>query len=401
MDHSHRLGSFNVQESDFPAGGQRQVSVDVGRLPERRRWCSFSRRQFVYPVLILMVVFFLYNTDIKEVVHHWNPTKWWTAYQSQRQNVVSPNRTGSNAITPETEPSGFVTQTSPKDPNKAQYKSPSPYLVEYPSEYHFIINEPNTCEQQNSFLVLIVPVAPKNRAHRDVIRSTWGGERVVLGKTVTLFFLLGQHSGDGAPQVQEQVLQESREHRDLIQSDFLDCYKNLTIKTMVMLEWLDAHCSHASYAMKIDSDMFLNVPNLVTMLANAPKTNYMTGLVESRAMVLRNPTSKWFLPYEVYPEMYYPSYALGLGYILTLDLPKKLVEASRHVKAVYIEDVFLGLCMSHLGIPLTDPPTRSYFHVFPMPYSRCAFSQLIATMTHSYVDRMSIWKDFKRPGPYC
>ncbi|XP_068580498.1 beta-1,3-galactosyltransferase 2-like [Cebidichthys violaceus] len=426
-DDNQRLGSVNMPESGSATGGQSQWTVNAGKPPESKRRCSSSRCQCAFLFLVLMVVFFVYNTNIKDMMPDWDSTKWWNASDSQRQNVISPNSSGSSAATPGSEPSGFVikispvplhqTETSSKatddtvanvsvlTPSRAEpprpYKSPGPYLVEYPSEYHFIINEPKTCEQQKSFLVLVVPVAPNNRAHRDVIRSTWGGKDATLDKEVTLFFLLGLHSGEGAPQLQEKLLQESREHHDLIQSDFLDCYKNLTIKTMVMLEWLDLHCSGASYAMKIDSDTFLNVPKLIDMLANAPKTNYMTGLVETGAMVLRDQRSKWFVPVEIYPSPYYPRYALGLGYVLSLDLPKKLVEASRHVKAVYIEDVYLGLCMSHLGIPPTDPPDRNYFQVFPRIYSRCAYSQLIATITHPDADRMRVWRDFKRLGQYC
>ncbi|KAF0022313.1 hypothetical protein F2P81_025419 [Scophthalmus maximus] len=276
--------------------------------------------------------------------------------------------------------------------------SPGPYLVEYPHQYHFRINEPQTCEEQKPFLVLMVPVAPHNRAHRDIIRSTWGGESSVLDKVVKLFFLLGRHRGEGAEQLGEQLLKESNEHRDLIQSDFLDCYKNLTIKTMVMLEWLDSYCSSASYAMKIDSDMFLNVPNLINMLSNAPKTNYMTGLVARGAPVLRDPHSKWFVPVELYPHSVYPPYALGLGYVLSSDLPHQLVEAARHVTALYIEDVYLGLCMQQLGLAPTDPPDWGYFQVFPVQYSRCAFSKLIATTTNDS-DLLRIWKDFHRPEP--
>ncbi|XP_056134950.1 beta-1,3-galactosyltransferase 1-like [Lampris incognitus] len=298
---------------------------------------------------------------------------------------------GSDPVT--SEPGGY-----PQVPAHQTFKH---YLVEYPSEYHFVINQPRKCQQQNPFLVLMVPVAPQNRADRDVIRSTWGSERVVLGKAVSLFFLLGQPTVDGADQIQQQVRQESEEKRDLLQADFLDCYKNLTIKTMVMLEWLDAHCSTASYAMKIDSDMFLNLQNLVKMLLNAPKENYMTGLVAQGASVLRQPTSKWFLPADLFPESQYPPYALGLGYILSLDLTTKLVEASRHVKALYIEDVYLGLCMRYLHILPTNPKDWNWFHVFPLAYSRCAYSKIIATTTASETDRVSIWKDFKRPGPFC
>lgn len=335
----------------------------------------------------------------------WNP-KWLTSFK--KQNVIAPSTDSLNSTTSSSTFPGSnnitstkVTQQKPEPPTPVPYKSPGPYLVEYPYEYYFVINEPKTCKQQKPFLVLMVPVAPHNRAHRDVIRSTWGGESLVLDKVVKLFFLLGLQTGEGAEQIQDQLLQESKEHRDLIQSDFLDCYKNLTIKTMVMLEWLDSYCSSASYAMKIDSDMFLNLSNLVRMLLNAPKTNYMTGLVAREAAVLRDKSSKWYVPEELYSNPTYPPYALGLGYVLSLDLPKKLVEASRHIKPIYIEDVSLGLSLKYLGIDPTDPPNGGYFNVFPVPYSRCAYSRLVATTTHEHTDRVKDWKDFIKPGAYC
>ncbi|XP_014040885.1 beta-1,3-galactosyltransferase 2 isoform X2 [Salmo salar] len=275
------------------------------------------------------------------------------------------------------------------------------YHVEYPSEYIFILDEPEKCREQNPFLVLMVPVAPYNREAREAVRSTWGSERQVLGKQVRLFFLLGLPSGEETEQLQENVLQESKEHQDLLQSDFIDSYKNLTIKTMVMMEWLSSRCPYASYAMKIDSDMFLNVNTLVNMLLHAPTQNYMTGLVARRAAVLRDPNSKWYLPKEVFPEPVYPPYALGLGYVFTLDLPRKLVEASRHVKAVYIEDVYLGLCMRHLGIRPTDPPSGNLFQVSPVAYDRCTYSRLITTTTYSITHQVNAWKDLHKPGPPC
>ncbi|XP_031179547.1 beta-1,3-galactosyltransferase 2-like [Sander lucioperca] len=420
-------------EDHFSKRGQSSavnlLMTDVGKLPEKMRWSSSCRNGFVL-ILVLAAVFFFYNTNKEQMPSDLNPKKWLHRLISQRQNGT-PYRAGVTTSLPASKPTmtafpqteiitssvatyatrrttiaSLVTQQmdQPKTepPTPVPYKSLGPYLVEYPYEYHFIINEPKKCEQEKPFVVLMVPVAPSNRAHRDVIRSTWGGESLVLDKVVKLFFLMGKKSGDGAAQLQEQLLQESAEHRDIIQSDFLDCYKNLTIKTMVMLEWLDVYCSAGTlYAMKIDSDMFLNVPNLVSMLLNAPKTNYMTGLVARGAAVLRDPNSKWFVPVELFPKPQYPRYALGLGYVLSLDLPKKLIAASRNVTALYIEDVYLGLCMEHLGIPPTDPPNWGYFQVIPVGYSRCAYSRLIATTTNQNTDRVSDWKDFKKPGKYC
>lgn len=301
--------------------------------------------------------------------------------------------------TPERIQQRLQTRTPPLTP--LPYVSPGPYFVEYPHEYHFTTNEPQKCEQEKPFVVLMVQVAPHNRAHRDIIRSTWGSESLVLDKVVKLFFLLGIQTGEDAPQVQEQVLQESAEHRDLIQSDFIDCYKNLTIKTMVMLEWLNSYCSTAAYAMKIDSDMFLNVHNLVKILLDAPKTNFMAGLVQYNAAVLRDPGSKWYVPMEVLPEPVYPPYALGMGYILSLDLTTKLTEASRHVKAIYIEDVYLGLCLHHLGIPPINPPGDFYFSLYPVRYSPCEYSKIVATTTESFMDRVWLWKNFKTRSKYC
>uniref|UniRef100_A0A665V307 Hexosyltransferase n=1 Tax=Echeneis naucrates TaxID=173247 RepID=A0A665V307_ECHNA len=358
-------------------------------MAEVKRWCIFSRRCGFFFILVLAVVLFFSSTDMGSVPDDWNPKqwiqsqapKWLMSFKIKSQKVDPSNMTVLHTLVP--------------------YVSPGWYLVEYPYKYHFIVNEPQECKQHKPFLVLMVPVAPHNTAHRDIIRKTWGGENPVHGKMVKLFFLVGLGTREGAKQVQEQLFQESKVYHDVIQSDFLDCYKNLTIKTMVMLEWLDMYCSSASYAMKVDSDMFLNVPKLINMLLHAPKTNYMTGLIAQGSVVQRDPSSKWYLPVNIYPESQYPRYALGLGYVLTLDLPKKLVEASRHVKAVYIEDVYLGLCMQHLKIPPTDPPDWNYFHVFPLQYSRCAFSKIIATTIQEDTDRMQIWKDFTKPGPSC
>ncbi|XP_019969297.2 beta-1,3-galactosyltransferase 1-like [Paralichthys olivaceus] len=375
--------------------------LDAGRPADSRRKCGCSRRLCFCFILVFAAIFlFFYNTNLTEMTTDWNP------FKSLGQSKNSPNTTDFSSFTssPGPESSSSVTDQATQNnsvPPLVPYVSPGPYLVEYPHQYHFNINEPQKCSEQQPFLVLMVPVAPDNRAHRDIIRNTWGGDSSVLGKVVKLFFLLGQKTGEGAEQLQEQLLQESTEHRDLIQSDFVDCYKNLTIKTMVMLEWLDSYCSNASYAMKIDSDMFLNVPNLINMLLSAPKTNYMTGLVARGGAVLRDTNSKWYVPEDLYPDSQYPRYALGLGYVLSSDLPKKLVEAAKHVRALYIEDVYLGLCMQHLGIPPTDPPDWGYFHVFPVSYSRCAFSKLVATTTHEGADRTWMWTDFKKPGLYC
>ncbi|KAM7389009.1 hypothetical protein PAMP_023009 [Pampus punctatissimus] len=270
----------------------------------------------------------------------------------------------------------------------------SEYFVAYPHQYHFILDEPNRCKQESPFLVLMIPVAPHNRKARDVIRSTWGKETTVLGRVISHYFLLGRSKvEDGS---EEQVLQESQKHHDILQCDFLDSYNNLTIKTMMMFEWLSNHCPNTTYAMKIDSDIFLNVQNLVSMLLKAPQLQYITGLMAESAAVVRDPNSKWFLPFSAFANPTYPSYVLGFGYVFSLDLPKKILEASKHVKAVYIEDVYVGLCMRHLKIGLTNPPKGYFFRAtMPFPMTNCYWTSVITTILTNSQQLSDVWKIYQ------
>uniref|UniRef100_A0A8D3EE36 Hexosyltransferase n=1 Tax=Scophthalmus maximus TaxID=52904 RepID=A0A8D3EE36_SCOMX len=266
-------------------------------------------------------------------------------------------------------------------------------FVAYPHHYRLILDEPHRCWRESPFLVLMIPVAPHNREARDAIRSTWGKETAVLGHVISHYFLLGQSTeGDASEVLERHLLQESRTHQDILQSDFMDSYNNLTIKTMVMFEWLSSHCPNTSYAMKVDSDMFLNVHNLVDMLAAAPRHLYMTGQVARGAFVIRYRSSKWFMPVSVFPESTYPPYALGLGYVFSMDLPRRMLQASSHVRAVSIEDVYVGLCMRHLGIPLTDPPNSGLFRV-TKPYFtyNCYWTSVITTILETSEQLRDVW----------
>ncbi|XP_067091230.1 beta-1,3-galactosyltransferase 5-like [Osmerus mordax] len=277
-----------------------------------------------------------------------------------------------------------------------------PYEVAYPQNYHFVLDQ--SLRHEAPFLVLMVPVAPGNLVSRQVIRRTWGKEGVVLGRAVRVLFLLGMPGGAGVERQQEELKTESLEHHDLLQSDFLDSYFNLTIKTMVMLEWLSSRCPNASYAMKVDSDMFVNVHNLVSMLAapDTPTRNYITGIVRLNSNVVRDPTSKWYIPRMVYPSSKFPPYLIGNGYIFSLDLAGKLVEASKQVRAIYIEDAYLGMCLHYLGIALSYPPSSALFKLYP-PYSnrRCFYSSVVMTLMDSVNNLQAVWRDLQRFGSPC
>lgn len=260
------------------------------------------------------------------------------------------------------------------------------------------------CKGTAPFMVLIVPVAPSGKPARDAIRKTWGSEKQVLGQWVETLFILGLPTGADAAEQQEKLKEENQQHHDLIQSNFLDSYHNLTIKTIVMLEWLAARCASASYVMKIDSDMFLHVRNLVGMLLDphTAKQNYMTGLVWWHSGVSRNPFNKFYIPRYVMPEPEYPPYPLGMAYVMSLDLPGKILGVSSHIKPLFIEDVYLGMCLKRLGVSPTDPPEETMFLVDPWhPLNSCSLSKVIAVTTKHTAQMIVYWQRSRQPDAKC
>lgn len=277
------------------------------------------------------------------------------------------------------------------------------YHLAYPRNYHFIVDNAEVCKTKTPFLVLMVPVAPKNVEARDAIRQTWGKENLVQGEVVLTLFMLGLPGGADVDQQQEKVKQENLQHHDVIQSDFMDTYLNLTVKTMVIMDWLATRCPTAAYAMKIDSDMFLNIDNLVLMLQKPgiPKLNYLTGMLMWNRPVVRSKNSKWYVPEEMYPDPKYPTYTLGMGYVFSNDLPEKFVDVSKSINPFNIEDAYIGMCMKKLGLTPTSPPNPSQFKAYNTRYNRCEYSKVITYILGSSQELVKYWTDLKNPGPPC
>ncbi|NXG11142.1 B3GT1 galactosyltransferase, partial [Sakesphorus luctuosus] len=95
-----------------------------------------------------------------------------------------------------------------------------------------------------------------------------------------------------------QLREEDELHRDLLQQDFLDTYHNLTLKTLMGLEWVSRFCPGATYVMKADHDVFLNVEFLVRRLLVPPRRGLATGHVYRNTGPLRRRVYKWFVPRE-------------------------------------------------------------------------------------------------------
>ncbi|CAO2632511.1 Beta-1,3-galactosyltransferase 5 [Lemmus lemmus] len=222
------------------------------------------------------------------------------------------------------------------------------------------------------------------------IRKTWGRETEVQGQHVKTLFLLG--ASDSTDEM-NATAQEGKQHRDIIQKDFKDVYFNLTLKTMMGMEWVHHFCPQAAFVMKTDSDMFVNVGYLTELLLKKNKTSrFFTGYIKSKDLPIRWKSSKWFVSKVEYPWDKYPPFCSGTGYVFSSDVARKVYNVSESVPFLKLEDVFVGLCLAKLKIRPEELHTEQTFFPGGLHFSVCRFQKIVTCHYVSPQNLLTYWQ---------
>lgn len=163
-------------------------------------------------------------------------------------------------------------------------------------------------------------------------------------------FLVGQSNSS---RLNNLLKQEARVYKDVVIGDFLDTFRNLSLKTLLGLQWSLRHCQ-AKYILKTDEDCFVNVLSLVEWLQEYHMTNgskpLYTGNIQKGMEVVRDKSHRYYVSGMDYNKHIYPPYASGGGYIFSASLLPQLLAATKKVSAIPVEDACFGLYMQHVGV---------------------------------------------------
>ncbi|KAG6933767.1 beta-1,3-galactosyltransferase 2 [Chelydra serpentina] len=273
--------------------------------------------------------------------------------------------------------------------------APSPSELNDTQPFRFVINERDKCNERTPFLILLIATKADEKQHREAIRKTWGNESVIPGIKVVRLFMLGVNDKEQ----NEALLRESSQYHDIIQQDFLDTYKNLTLKTLMGLKWVATYCGVANFVMKTDTDVFVNTEYLIQRLLKPlmPLSQYyFTGYLVRNAQPHRNNDSKWYVPKEVYTAERYPDFCSGTG-----NLAAKIVNASLKVKYIYLEDVYVALCLDQGGIDMVPPPYNYLFNIYKVPFSPCTYNRLITSHGIHPNEQITYWETLQNNKHMC
>ncbi|KAH7971147.1 hypothetical protein HPB49_019504 [Dermacentor silvarum] len=205
--------------------------------------------------------------------------------------------------------------------------------------FSYVTHTAKFCQSADNGTTLLIGVlsSTDNFEARAAIRDTWGGIALKMGFVVV--FLLGNTLDQG---VQRKVLAERNIHGDIVQGDFVDSYRNLTYKTVMLIRWAREKCSEVNFVLKIDDDMLLSVWDLAVAVNNLEGIKRtMWGELYRGASPNRNVASKWYVSRKEYAPDTYPAFLSGTGYLISGDSIAILEEFINDECFFPLEDIYL------------------------------------------------------------
>ena len=268
-------------------------------------------------------------------------------------------------------------------------------------------------------ILFVVPSSISNFKERQAIRNTWGkwvyktaplvgpwelgvftrsNEEEIKAEddkkwNMKLIFLLGVNS---TQRVNKEILQEQNLYGDIVVQDFIDVYVNLTLKSLFMLKWVKDYCPQSKFIMKVDDDIFINVPNLHHSLKDKfDGPPLLLGCLICNAGPIHSQWSKWYVPSFMYDKEKYPNYLSGTAYVISQDIIEHLFMASLDIPYFHLEDVFTtGMCSRAIGI---RPQDNIGFSYQKRAISPCLFRQLVMGHDVSPANMILLWNLLHQP----
>lgn len=270
--------------------------------------------------------------------------------------------------------------------------------------YPIKMDQPKICEEP-PFLLLAIKSLEPHFDRRQAIRESWGRAGVLANKTIVTVFLLGNaRAVDHHPDLSKMLNYESAHHKDIVQWDFRDSFFNLTVKEVLFLEWIQAHCSGAKFIFKGDDDVFVNTYRILDFLkglSGSKARDLFVGDVITNAGPHRDKRVKYFIPESMYTGGY-PPYAGGGGYLYSGDIAARLHNVSKRVSLYPIDDVYTGMCLRKLGLA---PEKHKGFRTFNIEEkyrsNPCAYKSLMLVHPRTPQEMIQIWSWLSKADLTC
>ncbi|KAL4228921.1 hypothetical protein ACF0H5_011962 [Mactra antiquata] len=231
-------------------------------------------------------------------------------------------------------------------------------------------------------LVIVVISKAENFIRRHAIRNTWGSELRALNTQIVFLVGIDENSN-----IQKQIQKEAELYNDVIQVDLHDTYRNLTRKSIAMLQWLADYCQNSKFYLKADDDMYVNINNVIQALKQIQQQRFFFCHVFKEAPPIREESSKWYISVEEFGGKFFPTYCSGTTYAYSSAILADLLQSAEQKRIISLEDIYItGMAAEDIDITHIHSEKFSFYKQKP---TGCTYEHLFAGHEVS-VDQMFI-----------
>jgi len=169
--------------------------------------------------------------------------------------------------------------------------------------------------------------------------------------------------------------EEQQLYGDILQFNMIDSAKAVPHKVIAGMQWAAENVPSNYLYSSADDDISLHVANTVKYLKSLnslqdfQETHSTVDVpiiclysYQARDIPARDPSSKWYISFDVWPEETWPPYCRGGLYTIQIDMLKELVAIAQTMSYLHLDDVWItGLMRQKL--------MKGDSNIIPGPYS--------------------------------
>uniref|UniRef100_A0A0K0FL77 Hexosyltransferase n=1 Tax=Strongyloides venezuelensis TaxID=75913 RepID=A0A0K0FL77_STRVS len=197
-------------------------------------------------------------------------------------------------------------------------------------------------------ILIIVKSAPNRYDYREAIRDTWGKQTNILGFKIRTVFVLGNDVNN-----KKNIENEYNLYKDLLVGDFVDNYRNNTLKLVVSFDYAKNYCNISTpipFYLFIDDDYFLSMENLISEVKRHIPSERLYMGYRFDSTPFRINLAKHYISLSDYPYSRWPPYISAGAVLITNTTLSEFYYASKYVKIFKFDDIYTGIIAYLLGI---------------------------------------------------
>ncbi|KAG4065881.1 hypothetical protein HA402_012559 [Bradysia odoriphaga] len=201
--------------------------------------------------------------------------------------------------------------------------------------------------------VIVVLSARKNFDRRNLVRQTYGSVKNTNNVRILAIIFVLANSDIQDDEANNKLKEEMDRFADVIMGDFVDSYRNLTLKTIMAYDWVTSYCRQAQIVVKTDDDVLVNIFELTRHLdslspADMVSSNIWCNLHQNENTV-NDPQSRFYVSPVDFPNGKFPDHCAGIGYITPFHVIERIVDD--------VSRSFVGRVCTHEDVFMTSVVT--------------------------------------------